>query len=72
MHGLTLPFNMCSRCPVLVVPCGRSRDGLPLGVQLVGRTYDDLSVFAAATAFERAHHWYETDADRPDRPRRTT
>jgi len=72
VHGLTLPFNMCSRCPVLVVPCGRSRDGLPLGVQLVGRTYDDLSVFAAATAFERAHHWYETDADRPDRPRRTT
>jgi aspartyl-tRNA(Asn)/glutamyl-tRNA(Gln) amidotransferase subunit A len=72
LHGLTLPFNMCSRCPVLVVPCGRSRDGIPLGVQIVGRTYDDVSVFAAAAAFERSHHWYETTSDRPDRPRRTT
>ena len=61
-RGLTLIFNMCSRCPVLVVPCGRSRDGVPLGIQIVGRTYDDVSVFRAAAAFAAARPWF----DRPD------
>ena len=64
-HGLTLIFNMCSRCPVLVVPCGQSRDGVPLGVQIVGRTYDDVSVFRAAAAFAAAVPWYETPDRRP-------
>jgi aspartyl-tRNA(Asn)/glutamyl-tRNA(Gln) amidotransferase subunit A len=48
-HGTTLIFNMCSRCPVLVVPCGRSRDGVPMGIQIVGRTYDDVGVCRGAT-----------------------
>ena len=61
-QGMTLIFNMCSRCPVLVVPCGRSRDGVPLGIQIVGRTYDDVSVFRAAAAFAAARPWF----DRPD------
>ena len=64
-HGMTLVFNMCSRCPVLVVPCGRSRDGVPLGIQLVGRTYDDVSVFRAATAFAAARPWFTDPATRP-------
>ena len=63
--GMTLPFNMCSRCPVLVVPCGRSRDGVPLGVQIVGRTYDDVSVFRAAAAFAAALPWFDAPARRP-------
>jgi Asp-tRNA(Asn)/Glu-tRNA(Gln) amidotransferase A subunit family amidase len=70
--ALTFPFNMCSRCPVLVVPVERAASGVPIGLQIVGRTYDDATVFAAAAAFERAHPWYETNADRPDWPRRTT
>ena len=57
-HGMTLIFNMCSRCPVLVVPCGRSRAGVPLGIQIVGRTYDDVSVFRAAAAFAAARPWF--------------
>ena len=64
-HGLTLIFNMCSRCPVLVVPCGRSRDGLPLGVQLIGRTYDDVSVFRAGAAFAAARPWFDAPERRP-------
>jgi len=64
-HGMTLPFNMCSRCPVLVVPCGRSRDGVPLGVQVIGRTYDDVSVFRAAAAFAAALPWFDAPARRP-------
>ena len=64
-HGMTLIFNMCSRCPVLVVPCGRSRDGVPLGIQIVGRTYDDVSVFRAAAAFAAARPWFADPANRP-------
>jgi Asp-tRNA(Asn)/Glu-tRNA(Gln) amidotransferase A subunit family amidase len=64
-YGTTLVFNMCSRCPVLVVPCGRSREGVPLGVQIVGRTYDDVSVFRAAAAFAAAQPWYDKPERRP-------
>ena len=41
---MTWPFNMLSRCPVLSVPSGFSSNGLPSGVQIVGKTYDDLTV----------------------------
>jgi aspartyl-tRNA(Asn)/glutamyl-tRNA(Gln) amidotransferase subunit A len=64
-RGLTLVFNLCSRCPVLVVPCGRSRDGVPLGIQIVGRTYDDVSVFRAAAAFAAARPWFADASARP-------
>ncbi len=54
---MTPPFNICSRCPAMSVPSGLSRDGVPTGLQIVGRTYDDASVFQAAFAFERAQPW---------------
>lgn len=63
---LTYPFNMLGPLPVLSVPSGRSRDGVPTGVQLVGRPYDDLRVFRAAAALERAlGPWYCDPARRP-------
>jgi len=51
---LTWPFNTLSRCPVLTVPCGRADNGVPIGIQIVGRPYDDISVFQAGAAFEAA------------------
>ncbi len=65
-HGLTLIFNMCSRYPVLVLPCGRSLNGVPVGVQIVGRTYDDVSVFRAASAFAAARPWFADSSVRPE------
>lgn len=56
---MTYPFNICSRCPVMVVPAGRAENGVPIGMQIVGRTYDDVSVFRAAAAFEAAALWTE-------------
>jgi aspartyl-tRNA(Asn)/glutamyl-tRNA(Gln) amidotransferase subunit A len=35
------------------VPCGFSKAGLPIGLQIVGRLYDDATVLRAARAFER-------------------
>ena len=50
---MTYPFNMLGRVPVMSVPTGKARNGVPTGMQLVGRTYDDASVFRAAAVFEQ-------------------
>ncbi|MGH3449295.1 MAG: amidase [Haloechinothrix sp.] len=62
---LTIPFNICSRCPVLSIPSGVASSGVPIGLQVVGRPYDDVSVFQAAAAFERAQPWLDVAARRP-------
>jgi amidase len=51
---MTYPFNMLSRCPVMSVPSGRAETGVPTGIQIVGRSFDDVSVFRAAAAYEKA------------------
>lgn len=51
---LTHHFNMLHNCPVMSVPSGRAGNGVPTGIQLVGRTFDDLTVFSAAAAYESA------------------
>ena len=47
------PFNL-TRQPAASVPCGLTQAGLPIGLQIVGRMYDDALVLRAARAFERA------------------
>ena len=48
----TYPFNL-TRQPAATVPCGLTKAGLPIGLQIVGRLYDDATVLRAANAFER-------------------
>lgn len=43
--------------PAISVPCGFTRDGLPVGLQLVGRRGRDAEVLRAAAAFEAAAPW---------------
>jgi aspartyl-tRNA(Asn)/glutamyl-tRNA(Gln) amidotransferase subunit A len=50
------PFNM-SWNPAATVPCGFTREGLPVGMQIVGRRFDDLGVMQASRAFERIQPW---------------
>jgi len=56
----TFPINMTGQ-PAASVPAGFTRDGLPVGLQIVGRHLDDRLVLKASRAFERArpwdHHW---------------
>ncbi len=52
----TFPFNMTGQ-PASSVPCGFTKDGLPIGLQLVGRRFDDVTVLRASAAFERARPW---------------
>jgi Asp-tRNA(Asn)/Glu-tRNA(Gln) amidotransferase A subunit family amidase len=45
-------FNVLSRCPVLNVPSGFADNGVPTGIQIVGRTYDDEVPFRIGAALE--------------------
>jgi aspartyl-tRNA(Asn)/glutamyl-tRNA(Gln) amidotransferase subunit A len=47
------PFNL-TRQPAISVPCGLTKAGLPIGLQLVGRLHDDARVLRAARAYETA------------------
>ena len=62
---MTYPFNLMSRCPVLQVPSGRDRHGVPTGVQIVGASFDDATVFRVGAAIEAADPWYLTPERRP-------
>ncbi len=50
------PFNL-SWNPAASVPCGFTAEGLPVGLQIVGRRFDDLGVLQASAAFEQAQPW---------------
>lgn len=54
---LTHGFNMISQCPVMSVPTGFGASGVPTGMQIVARPFDDMRVFRAASAFEKAKPW---------------
>lgn len=52
----TYPFNLTGQ-PAASVPCGFTKEGLPIGLQIVGRRFDDATVLRASAAFEAAHPW---------------
>lgn len=63
---MTSPFNTLSRCPVLTLPSGRAANGVPTGIQLVGKTYRDADVIRAGMAYEAAAGpWYRDPGSRP-------
>ena len=49
----TVPFNLTQQ-PAAAVPCGFTRAGLPVGLQIAGKMFDDAGVLAAARAYESA------------------
>jgi aspartyl-tRNA(Asn)/glutamyl-tRNA(Gln) amidotransferase subunit A len=53
----TLPFNLTGQ-PALSVPCGFSRSNLPIGLQLVGRPFDEGTLLRVGAVFEGATDWH--------------
>jgi len=51
----TSPFNVTGH-PAISIPCGME-DGRPIGVMLVGRHWDEATIYRAAAAFERSGDW---------------
>ena len=67
---LTYPVNFTGH-PACSIPAGMS-DGLPVGMQIIGRRYADADVLAASAAFEQLRPWasrYRTCAQRDVRRR---
>ncbi len=54
--AFTYPFNVTG-VPAATVPCGRAANGLPVGLQIVGRWRDDTTVLRASAAFEALAPW---------------
>jgi amidase len=53
---LTYAFSVLG-LPAISVPCGFTREGLPIGLQIVGRPRQEATVLRAAAAFEEARPW---------------
>ena len=53
----TYPANVCG-LPALSLPCGFDADGLPIGLQIIGRPFDEATVLRAGRAYERATEWH--------------
>ncbi|TQV75767.1 amidase [Denitrobaculum tricleocarpae] len=55
MISNTAPFDATGH-PAMSIPCGMS-EGLPIGLQLIGKHYDESTIYRAAHAFEQAGDW---------------
>ncbi len=53
----TVPVNLAG-LPAISIPCGIAQNGMPIGMQIVGRTFDESTILRVAHAFEQAtsHH----------------
>jgi hypothetical protein len=51
-----LAFNAGGQ-PAIPIPCGFDDDGMPIGLQLAGRPFDDGTVLRAAHAYQQATDW---------------
>ena len=55
--SLTRPANITG-LPAISIPCGFSTEGLPIGLQVIGRRFDEATLLRAAFAYEQATPWH--------------
>jgi aspartyl-tRNA(Asn)/glutamyl-tRNA(Gln) amidotransferase subunit A len=58
MSRLTRPINLLDLC-ALALPCGFSKAGLPISLQIVGRGYDEARILRIGWTFENATEWHK-------------
>ena len=58
----TIPANLAGTC-AMSLPCGFSAAGLPIGLQLIGRPFDEATLLRSAYAFEQATEWHKKKAN---------
>jgi aspartyl-tRNA(Asn)/glutamyl-tRNA(Gln) amidotransferase subunit A len=62
---LSCPANLTG-LPALSVPCGVDAQGLPLGLQIIGRAFDEATVLQVGAAYERASTWHRLRPPAPE------
>jgi amidase len=62
----TFPWNLMGRYPVVNVPIGRASNNVPIGMQIIGNTFDDLTAFQLAAAYSRVATPFFTNGNVPD------
>lgn len=60
--SFTHPFNL-SGLPAMSIPCGFSASGLPIGLQIAGRAFDELTVLRLGQAYQQATSWHTREPD---------
>ncbi len=56
-NGAFTMHSNATGCPAASIPAGFTPEGLPVGLQIIGRKYDEETVLAASAAFENAYPW---------------
>lgn len=54
----TIPVNLAG-LPGISIPCGVDRNNLPVGIQLIGKAWDEATLFQVASAYESATDWHK-------------
>ena len=54
-HANTFPFNLTNH-PAMAIPCGMS-EGLPLSLMLIGKHFDESTIYRAAHGFQEGTDW---------------
>lgn len=57
----TIPVNLAGTCAI-ALPAGFSTNGLPIGLQLIGKPFNEETILRAAHAFEQATDWHKRKA----------
>jgi len=55
---LMRPYNLAG-IPAIVIPCGFSKSGLPMALQIAGRPFEEATILAVAQAYEEQTSWHE-------------
>ncbi len=62
--SLTMPFNLAG-LPALSCPCGFTTEGLPVGLQLVGKPFEETTVLRIAHAYQQLTDWHRREIKTP-------
>ncbi|HVM86328.1 MAG TPA: amidase [Candidatus Binatia bacterium] len=54
---VTSVWNFVSQCPAISIPAGITNDGLPIGLQVIGRRFEDLGPIGIAAVLEQRQPW---------------
>ena len=57
-HACMVPFNLTG-IPAASIPCGWSSEGTPIGMQIVGRRFDEITVLQVSKALEEIAPWQD-------------